>query len=341
MRTVIVVAAAISIVALGIVSPASAFEGGGKKPSEAPLTAYGVHYAGNLGNNQAEANYAPVCCNDDQVAIYHLGPLAVHDRVAINWHALPFVHESGFPVSLVFVENVDDYTWGATLGREEGLHFQLAGSGTARSEVTVQNSSANDYLEFFSRANETDSQDLETYLYDFSVEAPRHYLTLSFPSFTSVAANGTVSASITGATGLPAPDGLIYTLTANWKDGGVAISTAPSGAGRVTFPLALPESAFNQRVRFIVSRAPDAEYQAVESPAVSAKVTAPVATAVSSACKRATAHAYVLARQHHRLQAHSRRARGLVRKRLRRRARHVAEELHVARSKAASACAVS
>ncbi len=179
---------------------------------------------------------------------------------------------------------------------------------------------------------------LETYPYDFSVEPPRHALTLNFPAVKTVPANGTLGASVIGATGLPAPDGLVYTLTANWKEGGTWITTAPSAGGQIVFPLALPEAALNTSVRFIVSRAPDGQFQGVESPAVRVKVTNPVLPGPSPACRRATARAHTLSRQYRRLSSHARRARGQTRRRLGNRARRVHRSLGYARSEAAKAC---
>lgn len=340
MKKVIAAAAAISIAALGIASPASAFEGGGRAPSEAPLITYGQHYTATLDNRSEDANYS----GRDAVALYKIPLLATHDQLVVNWHELPFAHNSSFPVCMLFVQGLNDYSWGTLFGTTtsgycEGSSYRVSGSGTAQTSITVQNADANSYLEFFSEARQTESTKFETFPYDFSVESPRHALTLNFPSVKTVPVNGTLGASVVGATGLPAPDGLVYTLTANWEHNGVWVGTGTSIGGQITFQLALPESAVNERVRFIVSRAPDGQFQTVESPVFKAKVTAAVAPPISSACKKAAAHAYALARQRHRLQAHSRRARGIHKAKLRRRARHVAAELRSARSKVVLACA--
>ncbi len=58
MRKVIAVSAAILIAPLGIAVPASAFEGGGRKPSEAPSFTVGQHYTGQLNNHENDANYS-------------------------------------------------------------------------------------------------------------------------------------------------------------------------------------------------------------------------------------------------------------------------------------------
>ncbi|MBA3866767.1 MAG: hypothetical protein H0X42_10575 [Solirubrobacterales bacterium] len=339
MRKVIVVAAALLLALLAAV-PASAFEGGGRSPSAAPLIAYGQHYTGQLNNHREDANYTT---GEKEVALWRLPPVSTRDTVVVNWHALPFTHSTSYPICLMLVQGVNDFSWGSTFNGGscyEPAGHALAGSGTAATSITIQNTdSSATYLEFWSRAEETQPSAFETYPYDFSVEAPRHALTLNLPAFTEVAANGMVHASVTGATGLPAPDGLIYGLTVRWHGGGIATYTAASIGGQIAFQLALPESALNQRASFVVGRGPDAQYQAAEAPVVKAKVTSAVLPAPSSACKKAAAHAHILSRQQHRLQAHSRRARGIQRVRLRHRAHHVGIELRKARSKAAAACA--
>jgi hypothetical protein len=339
MRKVIAATAATAIAALTVASSASAFEGGGRSPSTAPLIEWGQHYTAALDNRSEDANYS----GRDTVALYKIPPLATHDQLVVNWHELPFAHSSGFPVCMLFVQSLSDYNWGTVFGTTtsgycEGSSYRVSGSGTAQTSITVQNADANSYLEFFSEARQTESTRFETYPYDFSVESPRHALTLNFPSVKTVPANGTLGASVTGATGLPAPDGLVYTLTANWEHSGVWVGTGTSIGGQITFHLALPESAINERVRFIASRGPDGQFQAVESPATRAKVTSPVLPAPSSACKQATAHAQTLFRQYKRLHSHARYARGQIRRRLRNHARRVHRALKFARSEAAKAC---
>jgi hypothetical protein len=306
------------VMALGVGS-AGAFTGGGKKPSEAPLIAWGQHYEAILGNGEGEANYRPSCCTDYQVAIYRLGPVNVHDQVVVNWHALPFTHGSGYPVRMSLVENPTDYSWGYILGEEVTIQ-ELTGSGTARTEITVQNSSAEDFLFFYSRA-EASGQEIESFPYDFSVEAPRHYLSLSLASVSQVASNGSLHATATLATGAPVPDGYPVTLTGTWSSGGVFTTTATTVAGQVTFPLAMPESSFGRSVSFVASGAATAEYQAAQSTSVYAEITKPPAPPAPAPapkpvnlCKKATDKAHTLARQYKR----QRRNAGLLRGRHRR-----------------------
>jgi hypothetical protein len=339
MRRLVLLTGVVALtMAIGVGS-ASAFTGGGKQPSEAPTIAWGQHYEASLGNSKAEANYIPSsCCNNYQVAIYHLGPLSVHDQVAVNWHVLPFAHKSGYPVGMILVENVTDFTWGSTFGDAE-VYYNVSGSGTARDEITVQNSSANDYLEFYSGANETDSQDYETYLYDFSVEAPRHYLSLSLGSVQKVAANGYLHATAALAAGAPVPDGYPITLTGTWSGGGVYAMAGSSVAGQVTFPLAMPETAFGKSVSFAVSSPASAEYQAVTSTTMSAEVTKPPAPpAPPNLCPAATNKAHVLARKYKRQLKNAERLRGRHRRRLLHKAHATERQFIAARAAKKVAC---
>lgn len=332
----------VCLLAIGVGS-ASAFTGGGRSPSEAPLIAWGSHYEASVGNNRAEANYAPGgCCSDsNQVAFYRLGPLSVHDQIVVNWHALPFAHSGGYPVRMMFVENVDDYTWGSTFANNGGSYFGPSGSGAARSEITVQNSSPNDYLMFYSTANETESQAFETDLYDFSVEAPRHYLGLSLGSVSKVAANGYLHATATLATGAPVPDGSGFTLTGTWSGGGAFTVGATSVAGQITFPLAMPETAFGKDVEFVATSAATSEYQAAASSKIYAEVTkppAPPAPKPVNLCTPATNKAHAWARIYKRRMKNAERARGRARHRLLHNAHTAEREFIAARAAKKAAC---
>jgi hypothetical protein len=342
-RTAIAAVTTTLVAALALASYAAAFEGGGRKPSEAPTIAWGQHYTGQLNNHREDANYNPGSSGGEEVALWRLPSVSSHDQIVVNWHGLPFTHESGFPVCMMLAQGITDFNWGAVFDGGSCYSpsgYELSGSGTAATPITIQaTDTGNTYLEFWAYANRTpESGEQETFPYDFSVEAPRHYLNVNLPSFSEIPANGVVHASVTGATGLPAPDGLIYTLTVRWREGGIAVYTAPSSGGQIAFQMALPESALKKSAGFIVSRLADGEYQAVESPAVHGKVTAAVAPPVSSACRKARAHAHALARQLKRLKRHARFARGVTRRRLHHRARHVRREFRAARKHAASAC---
>jgi hypothetical protein len=327
------------------VGSAAAFEGGGRAPSLAPLIAYGQHYAGKLDNRKEDSNYV----GRATVAFYKIPPLATHDQLVVNWHELPYAHRSEFPVCMAFVENLNDSNWGERLESSPGHNgycyddpptFQVSASGTAQSSITVQNTDANSYLEFFAPAYETEASKFETYEYDFSVEAPRHYLSVSLGAVQKVAPNGVLHATATLATGAPAPDGLGFTLTGNWS-GGTFTTSATSVGGQIAFPLAMPETAWKHSVEFVAASAATAEWQAATSPKLYVEVTKPPTPAPAvepHICAKATNRAHVLARQYHRQLKHASEARGRNRRRLAREARATGRRLDAAKAARKAAC---
>jgi hypothetical protein len=341
MRKVIAVSAAISIALLVVVSPASAFEGGGRKPSEAPLIAVGQHYTGQLNNHKEDANFGGY----EEVAIYRLPPLTTHDVLTVDWHGTPFTHGSGFPVCLVFAQGIDDFNWGSVYDQvnedrcdEEGPGYGLSGSGTARTQITVQETNANSsYLEFASYASSTNVSELETFPYDFTVEPILHYLAAAIQPVKRISASGILRATANLATGGPAPDGLAFNLAVTWPGGGVASYTGVSSGGVVGFQLALPETAYGKQATFVVSHPADAQYQAVTSTKLEAKVAKPK-LAAPSPCFIAERHAQAFAKQLRRLKRHASFARGATRRRLHRRVLRVGRELRAARAQVNTAC---
>lgn len=346
--TLLVMVCALALVATA--GSATAFEGGGRSPSTAPTIEWGQHYVGQLNNHRDDANYT---FGADTVAFYRLPPVSTRDVVTVNWHTLPSTRESSrYPVTLLLFQGVDDFNWGTTFEdltdccSSAGI-YQVSGSGTARSEITVQQTdSSATYLAFYSRADVTDPAFLETYPYDFSVEAPRHALTLSVPPVNTVATNGQLRASVAGVTGQPAPDGQTYTLTATWS-GGAWTGTSTTGGGNMTFQLSLPEAAKGRSVKFVVSRPADSQFQAVESAGFYAEVTGPYVPPApkapkpkpNKACKKASAKVETLARQRHRLQRNLHRAKlRRVKRSVRHKLGEVTHDWHAAQATADAAC---
>jgi hypothetical protein len=321
------------------VSSAAAFEGGGRAPSEAPLITYGQHYTATLDNRKEDANYS----GRDAVALYKIPSLATHDQLVVNWHELPFAHSSSFPVCMLFVQGLNDFNWGTIFGTTtsgycEGSSYRVSGSGTAQTSITVQNADAGSYLEFFSEARQTESTRFETFPYDFSVEAPRHYLGVALGAVQKVAANGVLHAAATLATGAPVPDGLPFALTATWSGGGTFTTTAASAGGQLTFPLALPETAYKHSVEFVVSSAATAEYQAATSPKLTVEVTKPKAVVEPNLCAKATNKAHTLARQYRRQLKNADRSRGRARHRLFHQAHATGRKFNAAKAAAKAVC---
>jgi hypothetical protein len=333
---------------LTFASSAAAFEGGGLKPSEAPLIAPGAHYTGQLNNHRSDANYESRYGHHFDVALYRLPAVAARDQVTVNWHVLPFTHGSGFPICMAVLQGVDDFSWGSVFGSvtasgstscgESGPNFYgVSGSGTGHTAITVQNTdSASTYLVFYSEADSSEVPDLETFPYDFGIEPVRHYLGLAFVPKSKVHANGVVTAVATLANGLPAPDGLPFNLTVSWGSSGVATYTATSVGGRVSFILALPESAVHERAIFIVSHPAD-EYQPIYA-RTPIQVTPAAASAAEIACAKATQKAHALARQVKRLKRNARFVHGAAKRRLKHRAHQAGRKWRAAKGAAKAAC---
>lgn len=342
MRRVIAAMLASSLVLLAVVAEASAFEGGGRKPSEAPLVAITQHYTGQLNNHKSDANYGGY----KEVAIWRLPPLTTRDIVTVDWHSVPFTHSSGFPICLILAQGVDDYSWGSVFGsasnycEEDGPVYSLSGSGSAQTAITVQETnSTSSYLEFFSRASEEVPSALETYPYDFTVEPIRHYLGVAIRAVKRVSANGSLSATATLASGSPVPDGLAFNLAVTWSGGGSAGYSATSAGGAFSFPLALPETAQGKDATFVVSHPADTQYGEAVSEKLVALVAKPKPVPVTqSSCARAKQHLRVVGRQYSRLKRHASQARGLARRRLRHRVLRIKRQLRVARAQVGSEC---
>ncbi len=335
--------AVVALLILSLPTTAFGFEGGGRKPSQAPLIAAGQHYTGQLNNHASDANYGSYV----EVALWRLPPVTTHDVVTVDWHVVPRSGSTGeFPVCMVLAQGVDDFNWGTVFGSvyeddgcdEDAPVYGVSGSGTARTEIVVQDTSAtSSYLEFFSRASADEPARYETYPYDFTVEQPLHYLSLAMKPLESVSANGIVEATVTQATGLPAPDGLTVNLGVTWREGGIASYSTTTSGGVARFQLALPESAYGRTAVFRASHPSDGTFQAVTAPNIRIKITKP-AQVPPSACRTAKRRKAVLSRQLVRLRRHGRRAHGYRRRTIQRRIRHLEHQLQTARADVAASC---
>ena len=61
-----------------------------------------------------------------------LPPVSTRDTVVVNWHALPYTHSTSYPICLMLVQGVNDYSWGSTFNGgscSEPAGHALAGSG--------------------------------------------------------------------------------------------------------------------------------------------------------------------------------------------------------------------
>jgi hypothetical protein len=340
MRKVVWVIAAVAISMLGICSSASAFEGGGRSPSQAPTITVGQHYTGQLNNHRDDANYSA----EYEVAFWRLPPVSTRDVVTIDWHGVPYTRYPGqFPLCMSLVQGIDDFNWGNRFDTEfdcddTGTVFGLSGSGTAHTEITVQETTTNtSYLEFFVSASYTDPDDYESFPYDFTLGPILHYLDAALQPVERVSATAVVRATANLSTGQPAPDGLPFNLTVSWDNGGIATYSGTTSGGVASFQLALPETAFGKNATFVASHPADGNYQSVETPKLTVKVAKPKAPP-PSACELAEGRALVLKRQFTRLRHNVRRAHGWNKRRLSRRAKRVKRRLTATRREVAALC---
>lgn len=334
--------AVLVLVVLAAAPSASAFSGGGRKPSEAPLILAGQHYNGELSNHKDDANFA----GSTQVAIWRLPPLSTRDVIYVDWHSVPIASESGyFPVCLTFAQGIDDFNWGTRFDEATGYEcesgrgpvYRLSGSGTARTAITVPETNTNSsYLEFFTEADSSQPSQYESFPYDFTLESPLHYLGLGIRTAKRVAANGILEATATLANGLPAPDGLPFNLTVTWPRGGTASYTATSSGGVAAFQLALPETAYDQRGIFLVVHPADGVYAEARKK-LGLNIKKPTA-APPSPCMLARHRVRAVGRQLHRLRRHANAAHGRTRRALRHRAGRVRRKLRAARASADKLC---
>lgn len=317
---------------------ALAFEGGGRKPSEAPLVTVGQHYTGQLNNHRDDANYN----GSQEVALWHLPPLTTRDVVVVDWHGAPYTKRTGeFPICMVLAQGIDDFNWGSVFEKARSSSstcHELSGSGSARTEIVVQEAnSTSSYLEFADFANETNPSYYETFPYDFSVEPILHYLAVAMRPVKRVSANGIVYATANLASGLPAPDGLPFNLTVTWREGGIATFTGISTGGVVGFQLALPETVFGKNADFTVSHPADGTYQGVSAPKLRINIAKPKPPGPTP-CSLAEKRQLSLARQLKRLKRHAAHAHGATRVFLHRRVRQTKAKLRKARHSTASLC---
>lgn len=331
---------ALAITAMALLVSASssiAFEGGGRKPSEAPLIEVGHHYTGQLTNRRDDANFAGY----NQVAIWRLPPLGARDVLYVDWHSVPSTDSpSYFPVCMIFAQGIDDYNWGSRFDQDggdvcEGSSFRLSGSGTARTAITVPaTDSSSSYLEFFTPADETAPAEFESFPYDFTIEPPLHYLGLAIRDKKKVRANGIIQATALQANGLPAPDGLPFNLTVTWDGGGSATYAGASLGGVVTFQLALPETAYDERGNFVVTHPADGSFMGATA-SLRMNIKEPGLTP----CARAEIQELSLRRQYKRLLRRAKRAHSAPRRAaFHRRAAKVKRRLRAAHLKTDSLC---
>jgi hypothetical protein len=149
-----------------------------------------------------------------------------------------------------------------------------------------------------------------------------------------VSANGMVQATALLANGLPAPDGIPFNLTVTWGAGGSATYTGVSSGGVVSFQLALPETAYDERGTFVASHPVDGRYMAATS-----RLRLNIEEPGPTPCSRAQQLERSLRRQYKRLAYRAKRAHGVRhRAALHRRATQAKRRLRAAHSRTGALC---
>ena len=170
--------------------------------------------------------------------------------------------------------------------------------------------------------------------YDFTIAAPLHYLGVAIRDKKKVKANGVVQATALLANGLPAPDGIPFSLAVTWGGGGSASYTSISGGGVVSFQLALPETAYDERGTFVVSHPVDGTYAAA-----TARLRLNIKQPGLTPCSHAEKLELSLRRQYKRLAHRANQARGVHRRAtLRRKAAQAKRRLRAAHTRTEELC---
>jgi hypothetical protein len=246
---------------LGALLPASAFAEGGKTIATAPPVVYGQQEFGNIAMGQ---EYPEKGCGFLGGGTYRDQFWTINatagDLLTIDWGGAGNMKLWLYPVGTT------DYT---VFNYETVAEQEQNANGKNQLQYTVPVSGIMP-LEFsvcdYGGANEAPGP------YNFTVTA-QHSLSVSLPSRENILPNSVVNGSAALSSG-PAPDGMVFTLTASWGNGSASY-TAPSVGGGLSFQLALPEETVGQTVTLALSRAADAEYVAPKTAEIRTQVVRP------------------------------------------------------------------
>jgi hypothetical protein len=248
-------AAAVLFGAALLLLPPAAGAAGGLKPSKAPLVEIGKKYFGTTAAGGG----------DTQTEYWKLPPLQAQDVVTVAWND----RDATGATRMCLAQDIDDYNFGEHECDEVNSYYTYFGNesyGSARSFLEFPKTSAASFLKFYKRGYTCCGDGGP---YDFVIEAIQHRIGASLTTVTEIAQNGTLTGSANLTSGAPVADGMIFTLSARWKDSAkkplTALYAATSVGGTLTFPLALPASAAGKKVSFLITRPADAQYLAVKS----------------------------------------------------------------------------
>ncbi len=315
MRGRMALALAVSLVGLLLPVGHAAASGGGNIAS-ATTVSFGKHEFGNTSAGKFEGCYP---------ATYWNLPLQAGDQVTIDWETPS--HEYAYHLH-VFPAGTTDFSINNVSPLET---FGLGSNNQAESVFSVGASGVYPIL-FHGECGGTGGP------VDFTA-VDQHELVTALKPYAHLRTNTIVTGTASLGDGSPVPDGLSFALNVTWP-GGSSTYSALSGAGGLTFPLALPESAIGKVATFTITRPADATYLATKSTSLKVKISSPVAPSATP-CEEARARAHVLARQFRRLSRNAARAHGARRHHLQRRKRKVKRKLDAARAGAAQACATA
>ena len=239
--------------------PGTALATGGKSIAAAPPVVYGQQEFGNTATDQ----YLEDGCFLGFANLYRSYwslSVTAGDLLTINWEGTPGTELEVMPVGTT------DYTLFQT---DPVVDQSLSSNGKNQAQYAAPVAGS---MPLYFQVCASDSEEVPG-PYDFTVTA-QHALVVGLTPRLHIRTNSVLYGTATLASGLPAPDGLVFTLTATWPAGSASYSATSVGGG-LAVPLALPESAEGEAVTFAVTRAADVQYQAAKSAELSIKVARP------------------------------------------------------------------
>jgi hypothetical protein len=247
-RRVLVVLVLLAATAIAV--PYAFADGGGLKPSQAPLVTVGQHYFGSTDHAANRGNW--------EYDFWALPALIRADVVTVSW--------TTSSNAMCIFQSIDDYSWGdiAHDGCNGSEVFDVSGSGSSRSRLAAKASSASSYLTFYTCCS--------GHPYDFTVESIQHSIGLALKrTYKALSRTGSIKGTAALANGTPVPDGLVFMLTTSWR-GGRSVSQAASQKGKLVFKLHLPQKAHGKKASFVARYAQSAGYLAAHSATIKVKI---------------------------------------------------------------------
>jgi hypothetical protein len=268
-RTSWALALAAAATALTLAAP-PAFGEGGQSIGGAPVVAYGIHETGNTANG-GKGEFDELC--EDQFSLnlnsFWQLPVTVGDQVTIDWGAV--IPDS--TCLTVYPIGTNDFGLQSADPEES---TEQGSNGKQEMKITAP-ASGNLILDFAATALYSGCTDCAG-PYDFTASL-RHSLQITLNTPAVLPTNGPITATVTQNTGAPVPDGVPFWLLAKWYSNGerqTYETTAGTGGGALSFPLALPYSAVGHNVTIKVGHSEDSGYTEALSNSVTVRASSPV-----------------------------------------------------------------